>query len=106
MHDTTGVRQVLHQQARTTGVVEVNVCQEYVVDVGDVKVVLLQRTEQQRDAVINPGVDERRATLLDDQVAGILQRTRVLGIDGDDAIVEHCCPGVQLLSGRRFEAVE
>ena len=34
MHDAARVGQVLHEQARTTGVVEVNVRQEYVVDVG------------------------------------------------------------------------
>jgi hypothetical protein len=71
---------------------------------------LSQPVDQKRDAVICTGIDERGAPALNDQVAGILQRPRVFGIDGDNAIVEFRRLGAvarqALLVLGRFETVE
>ena len=61
-----------------------------VVDVTDIKLLPLQRVEQQRHAVVYTGINEGRSAALNDQVACILAWARVLGIDGGDTIVEDC----------------
>ena len=68
--------------------------------------VLRKGVEQQRHTVIYAGIDKRRAALFHNQMTGVLEWTRVFGIDGDYAIVELCRPRVQLLFGRRLEADE
>ena len=65
--------------------IEVYVSQEHGINVGNVEIVLRQRVEQQRHGTVRAGIDEGRATVLDDQMAGIVMRPRVLGIDRDDA---------------------
>ena len=52
--------------------IQVDVRQEHVIDVGDVETLLPQPVEQQRYAVVGAGIDERAATVFHDQVAGIL----------------------------------
>jgi len=74
--------------------VEVNVRQEYKIDSGWFQPLLLQGIQQQRYAVIGARIDKRAPTALRDQVTGILNRAKVLGIDGDNAIVEGCYLGV------------
>ena len=61
-----------------------------VVDVTNIEVLLLQRVEQQRHAVIYTGINERGSAALNNQVTRIVERARILGIDGGDAIVEDC----------------
>ena len=52
-------------------------------------VLLRERVYQERDAAVNARVDDCRAATLDDQVTCVLQRTRIFGVDGDDAIIEN-----------------
>ena len=40
------VRQMLHQCSATTGMIQVHVCQEYVVDIADINILLLQAIKQ------------------------------------------------------------
>ena len=81
----TRVWQRLHQQARSPGVVQVDMSQENIVDVRHVEIHRAQRIQKQWYAVVGSGIDERAAPVLDDQVAGVLQRPQVLGVDGNDA---------------------
>ena len=71
MYDAARVRQLLHQRAGASGVIEVNVGQEDVVDVLGLEVVLVECVEQQRHAEVGAGIDERGAALRDHQVTGI-----------------------------------
>ena len=91
----TRVRQRLHQQASASGVIEMDVGQEDVVDVAAIEIVLLQRVEQVRHAVVGAGVDEGRAAVGDHQVAGVCGRSQVQGVDGDNAVA--CVGGARHL---------
>jgi hypothetical protein len=88
VQDTARVWQVLHEQARAAGVIEMNVRQEDVVNIRNVKVLLSERVEQQRYRVVRARIDERGVATFHDQVARVLQWAQVFGIDGNDAIVE------------------
>ena len=76
--------------------IEVDVRQENVVDVADVATLLTKPVEKKRYAVVGARVDEGAAPVFHNQVAGILQWAQVLGIDGDDAIVEDGCAGLSI----------
>jgi hypothetical protein len=79
---------VLHQQPGTARMIEVDMGQENKVDVGNVQALLRQRIQQQRHGCVGTGIDECATALFDDQVARVLQRAQVFGVDGKDAIVE------------------
>ena len=64
-----------------------NMRKENVIDVRNVEILLLQRINQQCYAVICSSIDERGATVLNDQVTRILQWPRILCVDGRDAII-------------------
>jgi len=84
--------------------------EENEIDVLRIEVLLPQSIDQERHAVIRSGVNERRSAALNDQVAGILQWPRVLGIDGKNAIVKlrylRAVSGQALLGLRCFETIE
>jgi hypothetical protein len=71
---------------------------------------LSQPVDQKRDAVVCTGIDERGATTLNDQMARVLQRPRMLRIDRNNAIVEYGRLGAvarqALLVLGRFETVK
>ncbi len=87
MNDTSCVRQLLHEEARTACVIEVYVGEKNVIDLADVDVLLVQCVNQERHAAVRTGIDKRRTAILNDEVAGVLQRPRILRVDGRDAIV-------------------
>jgi len=68
--------------------IEMDVRQEDIVDVGGIEPLLVECIEQQGHAVVRARVDKCSAAALDDKMAGVLDRPQVLGIDGDDAIVQ------------------
>lgn len=88
MNDTAGIGQLLHQEARSASMVQVNMRKENVVNITHVEVLLMQRIDEQRHAVVGSGIDEGRAAAFNNQVAGVLQGSRILSIDGRDAIVK------------------
>ena len=51
-------------------------------------VLLVQGIDQKRHAVICTGINKRGATILYDQVAGILQRPRIFRVDGGNTVIE------------------
>lgn len=115
----TRIRQVLHEQARTTRVIEVYVGQKNEIDIGRIKVALPQSVKQQGNAVVRTRIDESATATFDNQVACVLQGAAVLGVDGENAIIKCCnlCAAARhqftgasetkrLLGRRRFEAFE
>jgi len=70
--DAARVWQVLHQQASSASMIEVNMRQEDKVDVTDVKILLSQSVEKKRDAVVRPGIDERAPAALDNEMTRVL----------------------------------
>lgn len=84
--------------------------EENEIDVLGIEILLPQSIVQERHTVIRSGVNERRSAALNDQVAGILQWPRVLGIDSKNAIVKlrnlRAVVGQALLGFRCFETVK
>jgi len=66
--------------------VEMHVCQEQVVNISNIDIVLPQRIQQQRHTVVCSRVDKSGATGLDNQVAGVEQWADIVRIDGEYAI--------------------
>ncbi len=58
VHNATGIGQLLHEESGAAGMIEMDVREEHEVDVGNLKIALSQRVDQQRDAVVRSGVDE------------------------------------------------
>ena len=88
MNDESGLRKLRHQQARTAGMVEMDVGRDHVVDRVDAKAHRLQGREQPGHRVVRSGVDERRAVAFDDQVGGVEARAVKAGVDDVDAMTE------------------
>jgi hypothetical protein len=86
VRDQLRVGQLLHQQARATGVVEVGMGQHHPVHRIGTQARVRQRLQQQRHAVVGPAVDESRPALLDHQVGGAEGRPDVPGVEGMDAV--------------------
>ena len=74
MQHGNGIRQCLHQEARTAGVIQVDVCQEQVVDIGDIDVFLGQGCQQDRDARVDATVDESGSSVFDHEMARVKTR--------------------------------
>ena len=72
VNDAAGIWQLLHQQAGSTGMIEVNMRQEDEVDVPDVEILLPQAVEKKRDAVVRPGIDKRAPATLYNEVTRVL----------------------------------
>jgi hypothetical protein len=72
VEDAARVWQVLHQQASAASMIEVNMRQEDKVDITDVKTLLLQPVQKERNAVIRPGIDESAPAALDNEVTRVL----------------------------------
>ena len=72
VHYAFGVRQLLHEATSAAGMIEVHVRKNDVVDVSDVEVLLNEGVQKQRNAVIDAGIDKRRTTLFDDQMARVV----------------------------------
>ncbi len=93
VHDELGVRQMTHQQAGATGVVEMHMGWHHIIHVGLAQSDPPQGLQHPRHAMGSAGVDECRAALLQHQVAGGEPFAVVAGIDAGDAmseIAEHC----------------
>ena len=88
MNDELRFRQLLHQQARTAGVIEMHVRQDHVVDAGPGQAEDFECLHQARDGVIRSGVHEGGAAVRDDQVTGIEEIADEAGIDDVDVVVE------------------
>ncbi len=79
---------------------------EDVLDVTDIEVLLFKSIDQQWNTAAYAGIDERSTTTFNDQMAGILQRALVFGVDGNDAIIElYCLRGQSLLRFGGFQLV-
>ena len=61
-----------------------------IVDIPDIEVLLAKCFNKQRHAAVDASIHKGGPAVFDDQVARIVQQSGVLGIDGDDAIVERC----------------
>jgi hypothetical protein len=72
VNDTPRIWQVLHQQASSASMIEMNMRQKNKVDVGDVEFLLSQPVEKERDAGVRPGIDESTPTALNNEVARVL----------------------------------
>ena len=72
VEDAACIWQVLHQQASAASMIEVNMRQEDKVDITDVKTLLLQPVQKERNAVIRPGIDESAPAALDNEVTRVL----------------------------------
>ena len=79
-----GIRQRLHQLAGPARMIEVHVRQEQVVDLLARDADLVQRREQPGCGRRGAGIDERRAAVIDHEVARREPRTQVEGIDQED----------------------
>jgi len=74
------------------------------IDIANVQILLPECIKQQRNAAVDARIDERGSAAFGDQVAGVLQRARVFGVDGGNAIVELDCLRAQSLL--RFGCLE
>jgi hypothetical protein len=63
---------LLHEATRAAGVIEVHVSKNNVVDISHVEVLLNESIQKKRNTAVDAGVDVRRATLFDDQVARVV----------------------------------
>jgi uncharacterized protein YdgA (DUF945 family) len=78
--------------------------QKHVLDCRNIDVFLCQRIEQQRHAVIDPGVDEGSAAILYDEVARVGQGARVIRVYRRYAVFEFGDVGCLLQCGHKFSA--
>ena len=88
MHDQSRVRQLLHQRAGTTGVIQMHVGQDHIVDRIDWNVLGLKLRQQARHRIVRTDIDKGGVAALDDQMAGVELRTKESGVDRADAVVE------------------
>src|SRR5690606_11858011 len=88
MHHQPGVGQVLQQQAGTAGVVEVNVGDDYPVDVFRSQIAVFQRRQQAGHTGVGASIDKGGAAVLFDQVGGVEMVAAKTGVDHGDAVVE------------------
>jgi hypothetical protein len=88
VHDQPGPGTGRHQRPGAPAVIEVDVGRHHVIDVVGRQPELPERLEGARCGEAGPGVDERGAAILDDQVEGIECRADVAGIDAGDAVVK------------------
>jgi hypothetical protein len=72
VNDAAGIWQLLHQQAGSTGMIEVNMRQEDEVDVPNVDILLTQAVEKKRDAGVRAGIDKSTPATLHNKVTRIL----------------------------------
>lgn len=93
MQHATRIRQVLHEQAGTARMIEMNVRKKYIFDCVDREVLLSQRVEQQRHAAVGARINERGGAVLNDEVARVLERTRILSVYRNNARVQRCRAG-------------
>ena len=84
----TGVRQVAHQLARATGVVEVDVRRQDPVDLVAPDAACLERCEQIRHRQRGARIHERRTPVVHQKVAGVKLRPDIVGVDGRNAVRE------------------
>ena len=84
-HDGRGIRQRAHQRASATGVVEMDVREEQVVDGTGLETELRQCREYQRNGRVRAGVHDGRTSARDDDVGRIHLGAHVLGIDRRDS---------------------
>jgi hypothetical protein len=75
-----------HEPTSATGVVEMHVRQENVVNVCRIDVLVAQTRQQIIDTIVDTGVDECGAAVLQDQVAGIEQGGSKARIDRGYAV--------------------
>jgi hypothetical protein len=88
MNDAARVGQVLHQQAGSASMIEVNMRQEDKVHVTDVEILLSQPIEKKGHAGVRAGIDKGSPAALNNEVTRVLQRPEILRIDGKNAIIE------------------
>ena len=81
MYHGARIGQRLHQQAGTTRVIQVDVGQKHVVDIGRIERPTIEGFEQTGNARVGAGVDERAAAVVRDEVTGVEQRSNVVRID-------------------------
>ena len=90
VHQHLGAWQCRRQPAGPARMVQMNMGEHEVVDLGRVDVVLGQRLQQKRHRMLTAGVDEGGAAAVEDQMAGIHVRPHVAGVDGEDSV--HAAP--------------
>ena len=86
MQNRTGLRQLLHEPARPTRVIEMHVGEEHIVDGLTRDTESLQRRQQMRHGIVRPDIDESRVPGVLNDVRGRVTGMEVLGIDGRDAV--------------------
>lgn len=96
MENYLRIRKVLEQSACAAGMIQMNVSQEYVVNVGRVDVLLLQGSEELSRCGRGSGVDDGDAPFLNNKVDGVELRPYVVRIDCGDA-------AAKLSVARRFQ---
>ncbi len=101
MDDEPRFRQLLHQEARAAGVVEMHVGGDDVVDRIDAEPDRVECREQARHRVVGARVDEGGTVALDDQVGGVESRAVKAGIDDVDAMADRLDgTGIDVVGGK------
>ena len=86
MHDQPRLRQLAHQQARTSRVIEVDMGQDNVLDHGAGNAQGIERAQDNGGRGIGGGIDQRRTPFADDEVYGIVNRLDIARIDDMDIV--------------------
>ncbi len=86
MNDGTRVGKLAHQGPRAAGVIQMDVRQQHEIDLLTRDIEPLERFEQARNRAIGTGVDERRSSLLQNQVACVQPRPHIKGVDGVNTV--------------------
>jgi len=82
------VWQMSHELPGATGVIEVYVRQENVVNITNIEVLLFEAIQQKWHAEVCAGVNESSSAAFDNQVTCIKQRSNVVGINGCNAMIQ------------------
>ena len=86
VHYCARIRQVFHQFAGASGMIQVYMGQKNIIDVGCVHVFLAQGVEKQRYTCVRARIDKRGTPVFDNQVTGVENRTNVVRVDGGDGV--------------------
>ena len=86
MQNGAGVRELLHQQAGSTRMIQMDMGEKDIVHGCTRDPEYLQRGQQVRNRVVRTDIDESRAALVLNDVRGGVTRIKILGIDSRDAV--------------------
>src|SRR5262245_14149283 len=89
MDHSASIGERLHQEARATRLIQVDVRKQYVLDLIADHVELIKRFQQMWNSTRWPGIDECRAPIAENQMTRVVTRTDVLRVDRVNSICGH-----------------